>query len=308
MSARLIDGKALAARVRAGLKPRVAALSALGIVPGLAVILVGDDPASAVYVRNKVKACEEIGIRSVFAHLPGATTQAELLARVHHLNADPSVHGILVQLPLPAHLRAQEVVDAIDFDKDVDGLHATNAGLTLMGRPHFKSCTPYGVMVMLESIGYPLRGCHAVVLGRSNMVGKPMAMLLLAASATVSICHSATRDLPAITRQADVLVAAVGKRNLVSADMVKAGAVVIDVGTNRNAEGKLVGDVDFAAVRKVAGWITPVPGGVGPMTIATLLVNTVEAAERSVLPGQTVRAGATSSRDREGLAPLTTQS
>lgn len=281
MSARIIDGKALAASVRADLRPRVQALQSHGIVPGLAVILVGDDPASAVYVRNKVKACDEVGIRSHPSHLPSSTTQTELLARVRRLNADPAVHGILVQLPLPAHLDAQQVVDAISFDKDVDGLHATNAGLTLMGRPHFRSCTPYGVMVMLDSTGIALRGSHAVVLGRSNMVGKPMAMLLLAANATVTVCHSATRDLAAMTRQADVLVAAVGKRNLVTADMVKPGAVVIDVGTNRTEDGKLVGDVDFLAVREVAGWITPVPGGVGPMTVAMLLVNTVEAAERA---------------------------
>jgi methylenetetrahydrofolate dehydrogenase (NADP+)/methenyltetrahydrofolate cyclohydrolase len=280
MTARLIDGKALAERVRAGLAPRVEALRERGIVPGLAVILVGDDPASAIYVRNKVRACESTGIRSLFAHLPGDTTRAALLARVAELNADPAVHGVLVQLPLPRHLDAQEVVDAIAFEKDVDGLHATNAGLTLMGRPHFRSCTPYGVMMMLESIGYPLRGCRAVVVGRSNMVGKPMAMLLLAADATVTMCHSATRDLGAVAREADVLIAAAGRRNLITADMVRPGAVVIDVGTNRSPEGKLVGDVDFAAVREVAGWISPVPGGVGPMTIAMLLVNTVEAAER----------------------------
>lgn len=281
MSARLIDGKALAAQVRAGLAQRVAALAARGVRPGLAVLLVGDDPASAVYVRNKIKACEETGIRSFFAHLPASTTQAELLARVRALNDDAAVHGILVQLPLPAHLDAQQVVDAIAFEKDVDGLHPTNAGLTLAGRPHFRSCTPYGVMTMLDSIGCALAGKHAVVIGRSNMVGKPMAMLLLAADATVTICHSRTRDLAAITRQADVLIAAAGKRNLVTADMVKPGAVVIDVGTNRAPDGRLTGDVDFAAVREVAGAISPVPGGVGPMTIAMLLANTVEAAERS---------------------------
>jgi methylenetetrahydrofolate dehydrogenase (NADP+)/methenyltetrahydrofolate cyclohydrolase len=281
MSARLIDGKALAAQVRAGLAQRVAALVARGVRPGLAVLLVGDDPASAVYVRNKIKACEETGIHSFFAHLPASTTQAELLARVRALNEDAAVHGILVQLPLPAHLDAQQVVDAIAFEKDVDGLHPTNAGLTLAGRPHFRSCTPYGVMTMLDSIGCALAGKHAVVIGRSNMVGKPMAMLLLAADATVTICHSRTRDLAAITRQADVLIAAAGKRNLVTADMVKPGAVVIDVGTNRTPDGRLTGDVDFAAVREVAGAISPVPGGVGPMTIAMLLANTVEAAERS---------------------------
>jgi methylenetetrahydrofolate dehydrogenase (NADP+)/methenyltetrahydrofolate cyclohydrolase len=281
MTARLIDGKALAASLRAGLIPRIEALAARGRRPGLAVILVGDDPASAVYVRNKIKACEQTGIRSWFEHLPAQTGEEQLLARIAALNANPDVHGILVQLPLPQHLDAQKVLETIAFDKDVDGLHATNAGLTLMGRPHFRSCTPYGVMKMLESIDYPLRGAHAVVLGRSNMVGKPMAMLLLAANATVTICHSATRDLASITRQADVLVAAVGKLGLVTADMVKPGAVVIDVGTNRTPDGKLAGDVDFDAVREVAGWISPVPGGVGPMTITMLLVNTVEAAERA---------------------------
>jgi methylenetetrahydrofolate dehydrogenase (NADP+)/methenyltetrahydrofolate cyclohydrolase len=290
MTARTIDGKALAGQVQAGLTGRIASLQTHGVVPGLAVILVGDDPASSIYVRNKVRACEAVGIRSFFAHLPENTTRATLLARVAELNADPAVHGILVQMPLPRHLDAQEVVDAIGFDKDVDGLHPTNAGLTLMGRPHFRSCTPYGVMGMLESIGYPLRGCNAVVIGRSNMVGKPMAMLLLAANATVTICHSATRDLGAIARQADVLVVAAGRRNLVTADMVKPGAVVIDVGTNRTPEGKLAGDVDFAGVREVAGWISPVPGGVGPMTIAMLLVNTVEAAEHSMVAASTLPA------------------
>ena len=279
-SARLIDGKALAAQVREALRPRIAALAAAGSQPGLAVVLVGDDPASAVYVRNKIKACEDTGLRSWFDHLPASTSETQLLERIRALNADPAVHGILVQLPLPRHLDAQRIVEAIDFAKDVDGLHATNAGLTLMGRPHFRSCTPYGVMKMLESVGAPLAGSHAVVVGRSNMVGKPMAMLLLAANATVTMCHSATRDLGAITRQADVLVAAAGRERLITADMVKPGATVIDVGTNRGADGKLVGDVDFGPVSKVAGAISPVPGGVGPMTIAMLLVNTVEAAER----------------------------
>jgi methylenetetrahydrofolate dehydrogenase (NADP+)/methenyltetrahydrofolate cyclohydrolase len=281
MTARIIDGKALAARLRADLVPRIEHLTALGHAPGLAVLLVGDDPASAIYVRNKIKACEDCGIRSVFDRLPADVTEADLVARIRRLNADPAVHGILVQLPLPKHLDAQRILETIDFDKDVDGLHATNAGLTLMGVPHFRSCTPYGVMKMLESAGVPLAGSHAVVLGRSNMVGKPMAMLLLAANATVTICHSATRDLPSVTRQADVLVAAVGRRNLVTADMVKPGAVVIDVGTNKTPEGKLAGDVDFDAVKEVAGWISPVPGGVGPMTITMLLTNTVESAERA---------------------------
>jgi methylenetetrahydrofolate dehydrogenase (NADP+)/methenyltetrahydrofolate cyclohydrolase len=281
MTARIIDGKALAARLRADLAPRIEHLAALGHRPGLAVLLVGDDPASAVYVRNKIKACEDCGIRSVFERLPADVAEADLVACIRHLNADPALHGILVQLPLPKHLDAQRILETIDFDKDVDGLHATNAGLTLMGVPHFRSCTPYGVMKMLESAGVPLAGSHAVVLGRSNMVGKPMAMLLLAANATVTICHSATRDLASITRQADVLVAAVGRRNLVTADMVKPGAVVIDVGTNKTPEGKLAGDVDFDTVKEVAGWISPVPGGVGPMTITMLLTNTVESAERA---------------------------
>jgi methylenetetrahydrofolate dehydrogenase (NADP+)/methenyltetrahydrofolate cyclohydrolase len=281
MSARLIDGKALAARLRSELVPRVEQLKARGHAPGLAVLLVGDDPASAVYVRNKIKACEDCGIRSVFEKLPGNIGESELIDIIGRLNADPALHGILVQLPLPKHLNAQRVLESIAFSKDVDGLHATNAGLTLMGTPHFRSCTPYGVMKMLESIGIDLAGRHAVVIGRSNMVGKPMAMLLLAANATVTICHSGTRDLGAITRQADILVAAVGRRALVTADMVKPGAVVIDVGTNKTAEGKLAGDVDFDAVKDVAGWISPVPGGVGPMTIAMLLTNTVEAAERA---------------------------
>src|SRR5512134_3257831 len=280
MTARIIDGKALAASLRSELLPRIHRLTAAGHRPGLAVVLVGDDPASGVYVRNKVKACEEIGIRSWFDRLPADTSEAALLARIAALNADPEVHGILVQLPLPKHLNAQRILESIEFEKDVDGLHATNAGLTLMGTPHFRSCTPYGVMKMLESIEYPLEGRHAVVLGRSNMVGKPMAMLLLAANATVTIAHSRTQDLAALTRQADVLVAAVGRRALVTADMVKPGAVVIDVGTNRTPEGKLAGDVDFDGVKRIAGWISPVPGGVGPMTITMLLVNAVEAAER----------------------------
>jgi methylenetetrahydrofolate dehydrogenase (NADP+)/methenyltetrahydrofolate cyclohydrolase len=281
MTARLIDGKALAARLRAELAPRIHALRERGVQPGLAVLLVGDDPASAVYVRNKIKACEDTGIRSVFEQLPATISQDELLRKVRALNEDVRVHGILVQMPLPKPLDGQAVVEAIAFDKDVDGLHATNAGLTLMGQPHFRSCTPYGVMKMLESIGVDPAGKHAVVIGRSNMVGKPMAMLLLSANATVTMCHSGTRDLASITRQADILVAAAGRRGLVTAEMVKPGAVVVDVGTNKTPEGKLAGDVDFESVKAVAGWISPVPGGVGPMTITMLLVNTVEAAERA---------------------------
>ena len=281
MTALIIDGKSLAARLRQQLVPRIDALKARGHGPGLAVILVGDDPASAVYVRNKIKSCEDCGIRSLFERLPATVSEGDLLAVIARFNADPAIHGILVQLPLPKHLDAQRVLESIAFDKDVDGLHATNAGLTLMGTPHFRSCTPYGVMKMLEDAGIDPAGRHAVVLGRSNMVGKPMAMLLLAANATVTICHSGTRDMGAITRQADILVAAVGRRALVTADMVKPGAVVIDVGTNKTPEGKLAGDVDFDTVKEVAGWISPVPGGVGPMTITMLLTNTVESAERA---------------------------
>ncbi|HVE88721.1 MAG TPA: bifunctional methylenetetrahydrofolate dehydrogenase/methenyltetrahydrofolate cyclohydrolase FolD [Burkholderiaceae bacterium] len=280
MTARIIDGKTLAAEVRNALVARVARLTAAGRRPGLAVILVGDDPASAVYVRNKGIACEQVGIRSTIDRLPANTTEIALLARIGQLNADPEVNGILVQTPLPKHLDSAKVIESIAFEKDVDGLHATNAGLTLMGRPYFRSCTPYGVMKMLQSINAPIEGRHAVVLGRSNMVGKPMAMLLLAAHATVTIAHSKTHDLASHTRNADILVAAVGRRNLVTADMVKFGAIVIDVGTNRTSDGKLAGDVDFDNVSRVAGWISPVPGGVGPMTIAMLLTNTVEAAER----------------------------
>jgi methylenetetrahydrofolate dehydrogenase (NADP+)/methenyltetrahydrofolate cyclohydrolase len=280
VTARIIDGKALATEVRNALVARVARLNAAGYRPGLAVILVGDDPASAVYVRNKALACEQVGIRSWVDRLPADVAEIALLARIGQLNADPEVHGILVQTPLPKHVDAAKVVESIAFEKDVDGLHATNAGLTLMGKPYFRSCTPYGVMKMLESINAPIEGRHALVLGRSNMVGKPMAMLLLAANATVTIAHSKTPDLASYTCAADILVAAVGRRNLVTAEMVKPGAIVIDIGTNRTPEGKLTGDVDFENVKRVAGWISPVPGGVGPMTIAMLLTNTVEAAER----------------------------
>ncbi|MDR6535161.1 bifunctional methylenetetrahydrofolate dehydrogenase/methenyltetrahydrofolate cyclohydrolase FolD [Variovorax soli] len=281
MTAQLIDGNALAARTRADVARRVQALKARGITPGLAVILVGEDPASQVYVRHKVKDSEEAGLHSVLERHPATLPEAELLARIDALNKDPAIHGILVQLPLPRHIDSARVLEAISPAKDVDGFHVASAGALMTGQPGFWPCTPYGCMKMLESIGYELRGKHAVVIGRSNIVGKPMAMMLLAKSATVTICHSATHDLAAFTRQADVVVAAVGKRNVLTADMVKPGAVIIDVGMNRNDEGKLCGDVDFEAVREVAGWITPVPGGVGPMTRAMLLVNTLEAAERS---------------------------
>jgi methylenetetrahydrofolate dehydrogenase (NADP+) / methenyltetrahydrofolate cyclohydrolase len=282
MTAQLIDGLALSKQLRAEAAARAAALTAKGKQPGLAVVLVGDNPASQVYVRNKVKACEEAGIHSRLEKYDASMTEAELLARVDALNNDPTIHGILVQLPLPKHIDDHKVIESISPAKDVDGFHIASAGALVVGEPGFKACTPYGCMKMLEHIGMKdLKGKHAVVIGRSNIVGKPMALMLLAANATVTVCHSGTADLGAMTRQADVIVAAVGKRNVLKADMVKPGAVVIDVGMNRNDEGKLCGDVDFDGVRQVAGWITPVPGGVGPMTIAMLLVNTLESAERA---------------------------
>ena len=280
MTAQLINGNELSRKLRGEVAERAAALKARGITPGLAVVLVGDNPASQVYVRNKVKACEDNGLHSVLEKYDASMTEAELLARVDALNNDPSIHGILVQLPLPAHIDAQKVIEAISPAKDVDGFHIASAGALMTGMPGFWPCTPYGCMKMLESIGYDLKGKHAVVIGRSNIVGKPMALMLLAKDATVTVCHSRTADLKAQTLQADVIVAAVGKRNVLTADMVKPGAVVLDVGMNRNDEGKLCGDVDFEGVKEVAGYITPVPGGVGPMTITMLLVNTIEAAER----------------------------
>lgn len=282
MTAQLIDGNALSRQLRSQVSERVAALKARGVTPGLAVVLVGDNPASQVYVRNKVKACEDTGMHSVLEKYDASMTEAELLARVDALNNDPTIHGILVQLPLPAHIDAHKVIEAISPAKDVDGFHVASAGALMVGQPGFWPCTPYGCMKMLESIGYNLKGKHAVVIGRSNIVGKPMALMLLQQNATVTICHSATADLKAMTLQADVIVAAVGKRNVLTADMVKPGAVVIDVGMNRNDEGKLCGDVDFDGVKEVAGWITPVPGGVGPMTITMLMVNTLESAERGL--------------------------
>jgi len=280
MTAQLIDGNALSRQLRESVAQRVATLKTQGITPGLAVVLVGDNPASQVYVRNKVKACEDTGMHSVLEKYDASMTEAELLARIEALNNDPSIHGILVQLPLPAHMDAHKVIETISPAKDVDGFHVASAGALMVGQPGFWPCTPYGCMKMLESIGYNLRGKHAVVIGRSNIVGKPMAMMLLQQNATVTICHSATPDLKAMTLQADVIVAAVGKRNVLTADMVKPGAVVLDVGMNRNDEGKLCGDVDFAGVKEVASYITPVPGGVGPMTITMLMVNTLESAER----------------------------
>ncbi len=280
MTAQLIDGNALSRELRTRVAQRAAALKERGVTPGLAVILVGENPASEVYVRNKVKACADAGLHSVLERYPADLCENALLERIASLNADAGIHGILVQLPVPAHIDAQKVIEAISPAKDVDGFHVASAGALMTGMPGFLPCTPYGCMKMLESIGYDLRGKHAVVIGRSNIVGKPMALMLLQKNATVTICHSATRDLKALTAQADVIVAAVGKRNMLTADMVKPGAVVIDVGMNRNDEGKLCGDVDFAGVKEVAGYITPVPGGVGPMTITMLLVNTLEAAER----------------------------
>jgi len=282
MTAQLIDGNALSRQLRTQVAERVGALKAQGLTPGLAVILVGENPASQVYVRNKVKACEDTGMHSVLEKYEASMTESELLARVEALNNDPSIHGILVQLPLPAHMDAQKVIEAISPAKDVDGFHIASAGALMTGMAGFWPCTPYGCMKMLESIGYDLRGKHAVVIGRSNIVGKPMALMLLQQNATVTICHSATPDLKAMTLQADVIVAAVGKRKVLTADMVKPGAVVLDVGMNRDEAGKLCGDVDFDGVKEVASWITPVPGGVGPMTITMLMVNTLESAERAL--------------------------
>jgi methylenetetrahydrofolate dehydrogenase (NADP+) / methenyltetrahydrofolate cyclohydrolase len=280
-AARLIDGARIARELRAELARRVAALAAAGRTPGLAVILLGDDPASQVYVRNKVKACAEIGVRSLQETYPATLGEAELLARIAALNAEPTVHGILVQLPLPRHISPARVIEAIDAAKDVDGYSIESAGRLVAGVAGFRPCTPRGCMRLIESTGIDLRGKHAVVVGRSNTVGKPMALLLLQKDATVTVCHSRTADLAEHTRRADVVVAAVGRANTLTASMVKPGAIVIDVGVNRNAAGKLCGDVDFAGVSQVAGAITPVPGGVGPMTVAMLLANTVESAERS---------------------------
>ena len=279
-SARLIDGAQVARELRAELAQRVAALAASGTTPGLAVVLVGEDPASQIYVRNKVRACAEVGIRSLQETYPATLAEAGLLARIAALNADPAVHGILVQQPLPKHISAARVVEAIAAAKDVDGFSVESAGRLVAGVPGFRPCTPWGCMRLIESTGIDLRGKNAVVIGRSNTVGKPMALLLLQRDATVTICHSRSADLGEHTRRADVVVVAVGRANTLTAPMVKPGAVVIDVGMNRDAAGKLCGDVDFAGVAAVAGAITPVPGGVGPMTIAMLLANTVESAER----------------------------
>jgi len=280
MSAQIIDGKLLSQTLRTEVKRRAAKLDQQGNRPGLCVILVGADSASQVYVRNKVAACEDCGFYSVLEKYDADFTQAQLLERIRVRNNDPKIHGILVQLPLPKHIDAQAIIGAIAAAKDVDGFHISNAGGLMTGNPLFRPCTPYGVMKMLESINYPVRGANAVIVGASNIVGKPQAMLLLQAGATVTICNSKTRDLGAHTRNADILVVATGKRNIVTAEMIKPGAVVIDVGMNRDPDGRLCGDVDYAAAKEVAGYLTPVPGGVGPMTITMLLVNTLEAAER----------------------------
>jgi methylenetetrahydrofolate dehydrogenase (NADP+)/methenyltetrahydrofolate cyclohydrolase len=280
MTARIIDGKAHAAALRAELKAAAGKLAQRGVMPGLAVVMAGENPASRVYVRNKVQACEEAGVRSQMHGFPADAPEADLIARVHQLNADPGIDGILVQLPLPPHVDEAKVLASVVPGKDVDGFHVQSAGALLIGAPAFVACTPAGIMYLLEKENIPVTGRHAVVLGRSNIVGKPVALLLLQKDATVTICHSRTPDLAAHTRNADILIAAVGRLNLVGADMVKPGACVIDVGTNRTADGKLRGDVDFDAVSKVAGSITPVPGGVGPMTVAMLVANTLRAAAR----------------------------
>ena len=279
MSAQILDGKALAAEIRSEVKTQVAALAEKGVSTALAVILVGDDSASQVYVRNKIKACADTGIRSLEFRMPAETTQQQLLAKIAELNADENVDGILVQLPLPKQINADAVISAIAPSKDVDGFHVANAGALVTGKQGFVPCTPFGVMRLIEKSGVDPRGKSAVIVGRSNIVGKPMALLLLAADATVTVAHSRTPDLSAVTRNADILVAAVGRAKLIKADMVKPGAVVIDVGMNRDENGKLCGDVDFSEVKAIAGSITPVPGGVGPMTIAMLMQNTVLAAQ-----------------------------
>ena len=281
MTARIIDGKAISQEVRAEWKLRVDALKLRGITPGLAVIIVGEDAASKVYVGNKIKACAELGIYSQHIELPGDTSEANLLEQIAKLNADPKIHGFLVQLPVPKHIDSNKVLLAISPDKDVDGFHPINVGELVTGHPKFQPCTPFGVMKLLEKSGVAIEGKHAVVVGRSNIVGKPMALMLLQKNATVTICTSKTVDLAKFTRDADILVVATGKPQMITGDMIKPGAAVIDVGINRLANGKLAGDVNFDSAKEVAGWITPVPGGVGPMTITMLVASTVMAAERS---------------------------
>ena len=276
----IIDGKALAASIRADLAKRTTVLTEKGHRPGLAVVIVGDDPASQVYVRNKIRACADTGIESIEFRLAKDTREEELLKLIGELNNDKRVDGILVQLPLPEQIAPEKVIAAIAPEKDVDGFHVMNAGKLLTGTGGFMPCTPYGVMKMIESVGYDLTGKEAVVVGRSNIVGKPQALMLLAKNATVTVAHSRTADLADVTRRADVLIAAVGRAKMITGDMVKPGALVIDVGMNRDENGKLCGDVDTASVMGIAGWVSPVPGGVGPMTIAMLMTNTVEAVER----------------------------
>lgn len=302
MPAQLIDGVLLSQQLRADIKERAAALAAAGRQPGLAVILVGEDPASHVYVRNKVKACGDVGFHSVLEKYDADLSEQALLDRIAALNLDPAIHGILVQMPLPKHIDPSKVIEAIATSKDVDGYSVLSAGELVANLPGFRPCTPYGCMKLIETTGVDLRGKHAVVIGRSNTVGKPMALLLLQANATVTICHSATPDLGYHTRQADVVVAAVGRRNTLTADMVKPGAIVIDVGMNRDDAGKLCGDVDFAGVSQVASHITPVPGGVGPMTITMLLMNTLESAERVHRSGQAAPGQASGMEPTAGVA------
>ena len=282
MSAKIIDGKAIALEVRKQWKQRVTELKGRGILPGLAVIIVGNNPASQVYVRNKIKACHEVGIHSELIELPGDVSESQLLSAIENLNRNPLIHGILVQLPLPDHIDVNQVLETISVEKDVDGFHLYNLGALMAGNTIFPPCTPYGVQCLLEYCNIPIEGQNAVIVGRSNIVGKPMALMLLQKNATVSICTSKTRDLKQFTSLADILVVATGKPNLITAEMVKPGATVIDVGINRLDDGRLVGDVDYEGVKEVAGYITPVPGGVGPMTITMLVANTVIAAEQSV--------------------------
>ena len=281
MSATIISGSLIASKFREELKQRVKILSETWMQPGLAVILAGDNPASCVYVRNKAKTCEELGIRSEIFNFPGDISQKALLQQIHDLNAHPEIHGILVQLPLPDHIRLDEVIAAIAIEKDVDGFHPCNVGALVTGHALFHPCTPFGVMKMLAEYDIPLQGQHAVIVGRSNIVGKPMALMLLEKGATVTVCTSRTRDLASHTRNADIVVMAAGKANLLTSDMIRTGATVIDVGINRLADGRLCGDVEFSGVKEKAGYITPVPGGVGPMTIVMLMNNTIEAAERA---------------------------